>query len=235
MHVFRSDFVMISQQVIEPILRIHRAYRFTKHSPKCDKYLLCELNAHNPNEKLELAGFKPGITKFGSMAAAWFISAETNTPFWLLYGVIGDPTNCVVSQSNTLLVFFIALYFIYWNYMYVLPTNVFIIFIAEKISRELCWFPWGWSCCNYRICSQRIIKLNCSKLIVINSTVYIVNCLRNCGDCSFFLNTAHWSGCPEKDCCYTMPIFKGTVRVIAPCSSLFKKKNCYYLQSTTEV
>lgn len=83
-------------QVIEPILRIHRAYRFTKSAPSCDKFVLCEVNSHNPNEKLELAGFKSGITKFGSMAAAWFIGAETGTPFWTLYAVISEPINCAV-------------------------------------------------------------------------------------------------------------------------------------------
>lgn len=57
---------------------------------------MCELNSHDPNEQLGLAGIKPGITKFGSMAAAWFISSETGTPFWTLFSVINEPYNCQV-------------------------------------------------------------------------------------------------------------------------------------------
>lgn len=59
---------------------------------------MCELNSHDPNEQLGLAGFKPGITKFGSMAAAWLISSETGTPFWTLFSVINEPYNCQVSK-----------------------------------------------------------------------------------------------------------------------------------------
>lgn len=55
------------------------------------------MNSHDPNEKLGLAGFKAGITKFSSMAAAWFIGRETGTPFWTLFGVINEPNDCNVS------------------------------------------------------------------------------------------------------------------------------------------
>lgn len=80
--------------MIEPVLKVHRAYRFVLETPHCDKYVLCELNSHDPNEKLGLAGIKSGITKVGSMAAAWVISAETGTPFWTLFGVVNEPYNC---------------------------------------------------------------------------------------------------------------------------------------------
>lgn len=84
----------LNLEVIEPVLKVHRAYRFATDNPQCDKFVLCELNSHDPNEKLGLAGFKSGITKFGSMAAAWFVSTETGTPFWTLFGVINEPFNC---------------------------------------------------------------------------------------------------------------------------------------------
>ncbi|XP_037047225.1 uncharacterized protein LOC119082013 [Bradysia coprophila] len=86
----------VNLEVIEPVLKVHRAYRFATRTPHCDKYVMCELNSHDPNEQLGLAGIKPGITKFGSMAAAWFISSETGTPFWTLFGVINEPYNCQV-------------------------------------------------------------------------------------------------------------------------------------------
>lgn len=83
-------------QVIEPVLRVHRAYRFATRSPHCDKYVLCEINSHDPSEQLGLAGFKAGITKFGSWAAAWFIGNETGTPFWTLFSVVNEPYHCQV-------------------------------------------------------------------------------------------------------------------------------------------
>lgn len=76
-------------------------------SPHCDQYILCEVNSHDPNEKLRLANFKLGISKFSSMAAAWFISTETGTPFWTLFSVINDPYNC---QVHIILFYFIILW-----------------------------------------------------------------------------------------------------------------------------
>lgn len=86
----------LNLEVIEPILKVHRAYRFAAEQPECDRYVLCEVNSHDPNEELGLGGFKNGVTKFGSMAAAWFISSETGTPFWTLFATINDPYKCQV-------------------------------------------------------------------------------------------------------------------------------------------
>lgn len=99
-----------SFQVIEPVLRVHRAYRFTTRSPHCDKYVLCEINSHDPNEKLGLAGFKAGITKFGSWAAAWFIANETGTPFWTLFSVVNEPYHCQVKYIQYIFSFFLFVY-----------------------------------------------------------------------------------------------------------------------------
>lgn len=84
----------LNLEVIEPILKIHRSYRYVVENHDCDQYVLCELNSHDKTEDLGLAGFKSGVTKFGSMAAAWFISSETGTPFWTLFGAINDPYKC---------------------------------------------------------------------------------------------------------------------------------------------
>jgi hypothetical protein len=84
----------LNLEVIEPVLKVYRAYRHAIETPHCDRYILCEVNSHNAKENFGLAGFKSGITKFGSMAAAWFISNETGTPFWNLFSVINDPYNC---------------------------------------------------------------------------------------------------------------------------------------------
>lgn len=87
-------------QVIEPVLKVHRAYRFAIKAPQCDQYVLCEVNSHNPKDQSNLASFKAGITRFSSMGAAWFIGNESGTPFWTLYSVINEPFNCKVSHTH---------------------------------------------------------------------------------------------------------------------------------------
>ncbi|XP_037943469.1 uncharacterized protein LOC119676300 [Teleopsis dalmanni] len=86
--------------VIEPVLKVHRAYRFISKTPQCDRYVLCQLNSveQNPPTNLQsrglISGVSPKIVKIGSMGAAFFISTETGTPFWTLFGVINAPYNC---------------------------------------------------------------------------------------------------------------------------------------------
>ncbi|XP_068155994.1 uncharacterized protein [Drosophila tropicalis] len=104
----------LNLEVIEPVLKVHRAYRYISKTPQCDRYVLCQLNAaaleqqqkqEQPSEKAKqksasgstsalIAGVSPKIVKIGSMGAAIFISTETGTPFWTLFGVINAPYNC---------------------------------------------------------------------------------------------------------------------------------------------
>lgn len=91
--------LFFSLQIIEPILKVHRAYRHAVAEPACDQYVLCEINSHNPNEKLGLGGFKSGVLKFGSYAASWFISEATRTPFWTLLASVNDPHECQMKHS----------------------------------------------------------------------------------------------------------------------------------------
>lgn len=90
----------LNLEVIEPVLKVHRAYRFITKSPQCDRYVFCELNtpkqSESRNSKGLISGVSPKIVKIGSMGAAVFISTETGTPFWTLFGVINSPYNCEV-------------------------------------------------------------------------------------------------------------------------------------------
>lgn len=86
----------LNLEIIEPILKVHRAYRHATTEPHCDQFILCEINSHNLDEKRSLGGFKSGVTRFGSYAAAWFISEKTQTPFWSLFATINDPYECQV-------------------------------------------------------------------------------------------------------------------------------------------
>ncbi|XP_062122644.1 uncharacterized protein LOC133836271 [Drosophila sulfurigaster albostrigata] len=107
----------LNLEVIEPVLKVHRAYRYISKSPQCDRYVLCQLNAAALDQQEQqqqqqqkqqqqskqasstsagalIAGVSPKIVKIGSMGAAIFISTETGTPFWTLFGVINAPYNC---------------------------------------------------------------------------------------------------------------------------------------------
>ncbi|XP_075147264.1 uncharacterized protein LOC142221429 [Haematobia irritans] len=90
----------LNLEVIEPVLKVHRAYRYVSKQPQCDRYVLCRLNdpeQYSTNESRGLiSGVSPKIIKVGSMGAAFFISTETGTPFWTLFSVITSASNCEV-------------------------------------------------------------------------------------------------------------------------------------------
>ena len=48
--------------VIEPLLRVNRAYDFARKKPECSKYVICVVN-ENDNNNNNKNGLKPGITK----------------------------------------------------------------------------------------------------------------------------------------------------------------------------
>ncbi|CAG9821983.1 unnamed protein product [Phaedon cochleariae] len=84
----------INLEIIEPLARVNRAYRFAKSVPKCDRYVLCLVNEDNQNEVKSLPGLKNLLYKGSSLLAAWFLSEETKTAFWTYYTDIMDETNC---------------------------------------------------------------------------------------------------------------------------------------------
>ncbi|XP_023299129.2 uncharacterized protein LOC111681525 [Lucilia cuprina] len=90
----------LNLEVIEPVLKVHRAYRYVMKQPHCDRYVLCQLNDAEQYSAEEsrglISGVSPKIVKVGSMGAAFFISTETGTPFWTLFSVITTASNCEV-------------------------------------------------------------------------------------------------------------------------------------------
>ncbi|KAI8115266.1 hypothetical protein FF38_13462 [Lucilia cuprina] len=90
----------LNLEVIEPVLKVHRAYRYVMKQPHCDRYVLCQLNDAEQYSVEEsrglISGVSPKIVKVGSMGAAFFISTETGTPFWTLFSVITTASNCEV-------------------------------------------------------------------------------------------------------------------------------------------
>ncbi|KAJ8960056.1 hypothetical protein NQ318_009497 [Aromia moschata] len=84
----------INLEIIEPIARVNRAYRFAKSTPECERYVLCIVNEKNPNEVDSLPRLKRLLYKGSSLVAAWFLSDETGMSFWPLYRDMVDNKDC---------------------------------------------------------------------------------------------------------------------------------------------
>ncbi|XP_075228777.1 uncharacterized protein LOC142328711 isoform X2 [Lycorma delicatula] len=85
----------VNNEIIEPVLRVWRAYRYAIRVPQCDRYLICTLNQYQPGTEGP-AGLKPGITKLASLISSWFLSGHTGTPFWKLYNAAVEEHKCQV-------------------------------------------------------------------------------------------------------------------------------------------
>lgn len=81
----------LNKEVIEGVLRVWRAYKYSLQVPSCDQYLLCELN--RPVHHGEYV-VRPGITKASSLVSAWFLSGHTGTAFWKLYNAAVENYDC---------------------------------------------------------------------------------------------------------------------------------------------
>ncbi|RZB73453.1 uncharacterized protein BDFB_004767 [Asbolus verrucosus] len=84
----------INLEVIEPIARVNRAYRFARKVRECDKYVMCLVNQDPQDEKLSLPGLKPLLSRSASLILSWSLSSQTGTPFWTFYRLIMERGNC---------------------------------------------------------------------------------------------------------------------------------------------
>ncbi|XP_049880714.1 uncharacterized protein LOC126377099 [Pectinophora gossypiella] len=98
----RSDYNAIADrvtdtlnlEVIEPVLRVYRAYQHSLRAPHCQEHLMCLVNKHHDQDKQGLPGFKAGLTKFSSMIASAALSFQNGKGFWDLYNAIQSDVNC---------------------------------------------------------------------------------------------------------------------------------------------
>ncbi|EFA10266.1 hypothetical protein TcasGA2_TC012466 [Tribolium castaneum] len=84
----------INLEVIEPIARVNRAYRFAKKVPQCDRYVMCLVNQESQDEKPSLPGLRPILSKSASLILSWFLSSTTKTPYLSLYMAVMDNKDC---------------------------------------------------------------------------------------------------------------------------------------------
>ncbi|XP_035739648.1 uncharacterized protein LOC118449319 isoform X1 [Vespa mandarinia] len=83
----------INNDIVEPILRSHRAYKWAIKHPQCATQILCTLNEKNENDVPML---RTSITKVLSFPTAWIISNKININFWTLYGSLMDHSECIM-------------------------------------------------------------------------------------------------------------------------------------------
>ncbi|XP_073969497.1 uncharacterized protein [Rhodnius prolixus] len=83
---------MINQEVLEGILRVWQAHKYTVKHHRCDKYLLCVLNRPGVNARRYTV--RPVVTKAASIVSAWFLSGQTGSSFLSLYDAVVENYDC---------------------------------------------------------------------------------------------------------------------------------------------
>ncbi|XP_043268852.1 uncharacterized protein [Venturia canescens] len=86
----------INNDLISPLLKVYRAYKWAVKSPKCAKHVLCTIN--QPSNEIadhdKMGPVRAFLTKMASYPAAWSISDKTGVSFWSLYGAIQENDQC---------------------------------------------------------------------------------------------------------------------------------------------
>lgn len=92
---------IINLEIIEPFVRVFRAYRFAKKNTKCDKYVVCLLNKDIVDTSVNLPIVKKWLTKGANLVGSWFISNHTGTSYWTFYSYIMDDMDCNKVHSKS--------------------------------------------------------------------------------------------------------------------------------------
>ncbi|XP_074106504.1 uncharacterized protein LOC141532178 isoform X1 [Cotesia typhae] len=83
----------INNDIVAPILKTYRAYKWALKSPKCATHILCVINQKQSDDNNKSV-LRETIIKLSSFPAAWAISTKTNVSFWTLYGAIRENDQC---------------------------------------------------------------------------------------------------------------------------------------------
>lgn len=84
----------LNLEVIEPVLRVYRAYQHSVKAPHCQEHLMCLVNRHHDQDKKGLPGFKVGLTKLSSLVASAALSFHNGGGFFDLYKAVQEDVNC---------------------------------------------------------------------------------------------------------------------------------------------
>ncbi|KAK9294600.1 hypothetical protein QLX08_010826 [Tetragonisca angustula] len=84
---------MINNDIINPILKSYRAYKWSIKRPQCASQILCTVNEKNEQDTKQ-PRLRSYLTKVTSFPAAWAVSNKLGTNFWNLYGAIMEHDKC---------------------------------------------------------------------------------------------------------------------------------------------
>ncbi|XP_043789013.1 uncharacterized protein LOC122712977 isoform X1 [Apis laboriosa] len=85
---------MINNDIINPILKSYRAYKWAIKRPQCASQILCTINEKNELDQ-EQPRLRSVMSKMTSFPAAWAVSNKLGTNFWTLYGAIMEHDMCI--------------------------------------------------------------------------------------------------------------------------------------------
>ncbi|XP_023289404.1 uncharacterized protein LOC105701497 [Orussus abietinus] len=85
----------INNDLIAPLLKVYRGYKWATKSPQCASHILCVINSQSTEgDNKSMSSLRSGLTKLASFPAAWAISNKTGQNFWTLYGAVQDNQKC---------------------------------------------------------------------------------------------------------------------------------------------
>ncbi|XP_031847415.1 uncharacterized protein LOC116433452 isoform X2 [Nomia melanderi] len=85
---------MINHDIIDPMLKSYRAYKWSIKRPQCASQILCTINEQNEQDKQQ-SPLRKGLLVATSYPAAWAVSNKLGTSFWPLYGAITEHSGCI--------------------------------------------------------------------------------------------------------------------------------------------
>ncbi|KAK4875065.1 hypothetical protein RN001_011487 [Aquatica leii] len=93
-HVSNTLTNILNLEIIEPVAKTYRAYRFARKHKECDRYVMCLVNSYDPHSTTNLPVIKNLLTKVATLISSWFLSQHTNTSYYsLIMSIIGN-SNC---------------------------------------------------------------------------------------------------------------------------------------------
>lgn len=85
----------INNDIMGPVLKSYRAYKWAIKHPRCASQILCTLNEKNERSE-EAPMLRNAIAKITSFPTAWAVSNKINVNFWSLYGAIMEHGGCII-------------------------------------------------------------------------------------------------------------------------------------------
>ncbi|XP_076376749.1 uncharacterized protein LOC143259218 [Megalopta genalis] len=85
---------VINYDIVDPMLKSYRAYKWSIKRPQCASQILCTINEKNEQDKQQ-SPLRNSVLKATSYPAAWAVSNKLGTSFWALYGAITEHDKCV--------------------------------------------------------------------------------------------------------------------------------------------